>query len=332
MAKDTRAMAWALLATRRRKWLLALAIVLALALGPYLVGRGLSQFRQVSIHENAAAVETPPPASTLRVLTYNIAHGRGARSMDNWEGTAEEKRARIARIAQLIAETDADIVVLNEVDFRCTWSGHQNQAAAIAQAAGYPYWVEQRNLDLQFLYGSWKFGNAILSRVPIVAAEPLDLPPRAAWEHVLAGSKQGVVATVELPDKRQLRVAAIHFDTRGEALRVASALALLEAVVESDVPLLAAGDFNSTPSSYPLSRQSETGENALDLLLASEAFTTQPLCEPALEELTFRSFEPINAIDWVLIPADWELAEYRVLDSQHSDHRPVIAEIELPAQ
>ena len=196
-------MAFSLLATRRRKILLAILVLLGLLLGPYLTSRLRNPFRQIRLRENAAAQATTTEPETLRVLTYNIAHGRGPTATGNWEGTAEEKRARIGEIAELLIEIDADVVVLNEVDFSATWSGQQNQAEALARTAGYPFWVEQRNLDFRLLYGSWKFGNAILSRYPIASTQPLTYPPYATWEDWLAGSKQGVIATLDLPGQQQ---------------------------------------------------------------------------------------------------------------------------------
>ena len=54
--------------------------------------------------------------SSMRVLTYNVAHGRGPID-DNWQGTAAEKRKRIHEIAKLLSESRADVVILNDVDF-----------------------------------------------------------------------------------------------------------------------------------------------------------------------------------------------------------------------
>lgn len=92
--------------------------------------------------------------STLRIGAYNIAHGRGTAD-GNWSGGDEnERRGRLNAIAELITAADLDVVVLNEVDFAATWSYHVNQAAWIAEATEFPYWVEQRNLDFRFAYGS----------------------------------------------------------------------------------------------------------------------------------------------------------------------------------
>jgi len=73
-------------------------------------------------------------------------------------------------------------VVLNEADFDATWSGGINQAQWIAKHAGYPYHVEQRNYDVSLPFFKPRFGNAILSRWPILDAEQIELPAVSKWE------------------------------------------------------------------------------------------------------------------------------------------------------
>ena len=106
--------------------------------------------------------------SELRIGTFNIAHGRGTAS-SNWQGGDEAERlARLREIAQLVQERQLDVLVLNEVDFSAAWSSHLNQAEFIASAAGFPYRVEQRNIDAATPLFSFRFGNAVLSKYPII--------------------------------------------------------------------------------------------------------------------------------------------------------------------
>jgi len=158
----------------------------------------------------------------LSIVSFNIAHGRGTAS-SNWAEGGQPKQERIAAIAQKLKTIDADIVVLNEVDFNSTWSGGHNQAEAIAIAAGYRYRLEQRNLDFGFIYGSWQFGNTILSHYPIVDAQQIDFPPEKAWEDWLVGCKRGALATVRLTPDKTIRVGAVHLEHRSETVRAAGA-------------------------------------------------------------------------------------------------------------
>ena len=313
--------------TRRKKILAAFLLVLAVLIGPYLFSRMLSPWRRVRVFsDNVEAVGHE--GATLRVVCYNIAHGRGATD-DNWEEFGEEKATQVTEIGKFLKETDADIVVLNEVDFCAVWSGHRNQAEAIARESGFPYRAEQRNLDFRLIYGSCKFGNAVLSRYPIVDAEVVNYPAQSSWEDWLAGSKRGVVCTIRLSPGRQIRVVAVHLEHRDETTRVASANMILDAVRSSEIPLIAAGDFNSTPTGFPHSQASPKGANAMDNLAASGLFRTRPQELPKAEELTYSSYQPRSVIDWILIPSQWKFGEYRSVDTLLSDHRPVVADVEM---
>ena len=117
----------------KKRWIrrTVLLVVLAVVFGPYLVIRFASPGRVVQVFNTASSNQPPNASGEVSILIYNIAHGRGAISSNLEEGGAE-KRARIKQIAKLIQDVDADIVILNEADFCATWSGHQNQAEALA--------------------------------------------------------------------------------------------------------------------------------------------------------------------------------------------------------
>jgi len=315
---------------QRRLLLLAFAALLVLIIGPYIVSRARSAGRQIRVFSEATAVPAER-VSTVRLLAYNIAHGRGATD-DNWEGTVEEKKERIEEIAQLIVRSEADVVVLNEVDFCSTWSGHQNQAEAIARLTGFQHRVEQRSLDFRFIYGSWKFGNVILSRYPITDAEIVKYPALSGWEELLAGCKQGVVCKLQLSQSQQVRLLAVHLEYRSEDVRVSSAQRIVDLSKSSDVPIIAAGDFNSTPSDLPNAERSATGKNAMDVIEASRQFQRCANTFATQNEMTFSSMRPTRVIDWILVPNGWSFGEYLIVPSQLSDHRPVIATIEIPIE
>ncbi len=313
--------------SRRRTVLLAAVAVLAvLVLGPYVLSRLRSPGRRVRVRSDPAATAAEEPA-TIRVLAFNIAHGRGPTD-HNWERPAGEKPKRIEDIARLVADSGADVVVLNEVDFSATWSDHQNQAEAIARAAGFPYWVEQRNLDFRFLYGSWKFGNAVLSKYPIADARLVEFPPHRAWESWLAGHQRGVVCTLQLSPSRQVRLLAVHLEHRDRPTRVASAEAIAELAAAGDVPLIVAGDFNAASGESPGAGQPAADGDAIDVLTASDRFQIRPQAAPGVDEMTYPSTSPGQVIDWIMIPRAWRFVDYRTIESQLSDHRPVVATVE----
>ena len=309
----------------------AIAITSMVLLAPYFTSRWQGDARQVRVFSNDAPARQETITS-LKILTYNIAHGRGPTG-GNWDGPVAADRERIDQIAVLIRRHNPDVVVLNEVDFNSTWSGHQNQAAAIAQQAGYPHRVEQRNVDFRFFYGSWRFGNAVLSRFPIVEAVPIDYPVLSRWEHVLAGSKQGCLCMLQVSPSQQVRIAAVHLESRSEETCVASIEEFAQVADQPTLPTVFAGDFNSSPSNFPFARQTPTGSNAMDLLASSGVVripkSAVAAAQPTPQEMTFPSTEPDRVIDWILASSHFTCEEYQVLNVELSDHRPVLAELRL---
>ena len=248
----------------------------------------------------------------IRIGCYNIAHGRGDEpGGSNWEGGLEEEREqRLSEIADLISEQDLDLVVLNEVDFDCTWSHGVNQAQKLAKDCGYPYVVEQRNLDLGVPFFRVAIGNAILSRFPIRQVEEVSYPPVNWWEPLLVGKKNGAKAIVQLPDGDELEVFAVHAETRSAEVRKGSVKALLESAGESSI---FAGDFNSV--------RGNDGSNAVNMILENGGWK-----EGKTKGATFPTRKPVIRIDWIFVPHKWEELNHKVLVSDLSDHAMVIGE------
>jgi len=308
---------------RRLAWLpVAVAVVAALS---FVVNRMMADKRAVTIRTiGTASSGTHTFDGTLRLAAFNIAHGRGTND-SNWSSAAE-RRSRLIAIADLLKEEQIDIAVVNEVDFSACWTSHENQAEIIAECAGFPFVVEQRNLDLAVPFARLRFGNAILSRFPVVSARLLNLPSLSSWEWRLAGGKKGMTADIDLGDGT-IRVCAVHWEHRDEPTRIASARVVANAARESPFPFICMGDFNS-PLTIRNGDESEAHTpTALDTLINSGLFQHRADAEQAPEQFTFASYHPRVTIDWVLIPPSWEFVTYRVQPVQLSDHRPVFAEI-----
>lgn len=98
----------------------------------------------------------------LRVMTYNIRHGRGMNQMVNLKRTLAE-----------LATADADVIGLQEVDRYSLRSGYKDQVKWLAQALDM-YWVFAPSLS-----SGWRqYGNALLSKLPIESHEVVFLPSK----------------------------------------------------------------------------------------------------------------------------------------------------------
>lgn len=310
------------------RFVLALAAVLVL---PYVFSRIASRWRYATVHSATTTADTAPTAQThLRIGCYNIAHGRGL-AESNWAGgSAVERMARLDSIAALLQQNNADILVLNEIDFDCSWSHSINQARYLAEKAGYVYWAEQRNVDFRVLFWKWRFGNAVLSKYPITAAQVIHLPGRSGVESVMGGKKRAILCEIDCPG-RSIQVIGAHLCEKSEAVRVSSANTLLNIARMSNVATILAGDLNSTPPDLPESAVDVNGNNAIQTFDDGDDFQRhRPAVPLRQEDLTFHSENPCCIIDWILIPANWMFLTYKSAATELSDHRPVFSDVVWP--
>jgi len=62
----------------------------------------------------------------------------------------------------------------------------------------FSFWAEQRNIDIAIPFARMRYGNALLSRYPLVAARRLPFCRSQALETLLVGKKQGLLCTIKL--------------------------------------------------------------------------------------------------------------------------------------
>ncbi|HEV8583784.1 MAG TPA: endonuclease/exonuclease/phosphatase family protein [Methylomirabilota bacterium] len=124
-------------------------------------------------------VAAAEPASTLRVVTFNLLHGGPA---SGWRGDGEHLEERLALVTREFAALEPDVVGLQEASIA---RGHGNVAARLGTALGL-HWAHAsatgritglRWLDRVLVWGlGFEEGPAILSRFPIVETSVVDLP------------------------------------------------------------------------------------------------------------------------------------------------------------
>ncbi|MBI3632455.1 MAG: endonuclease/exonuclease/phosphatase family protein [Candidatus Vogelbacteria bacterium] len=258
----------------------------------------------------------------LKIGTYNIAHGRGT-AKSNWSGgTLNERGLRLEEIAKVIMPLD--IVILNEVDFAAPWSWWiQNQADILKNFARFNYMATAMNNRI-----IWHSGLAILSKYPIINSEVIRLPQYFKWWTSVGYRKDALSATVQLPSGQQIKIIAVHLDYHSDStVRRPSAEILIDYAKKQTIPVIMAGDFNNVPTGFPGLR--DEPPTALDVIRESRLFNYRPIVNPTAEQMTFHSLNPWLVIDWIFTPKNWQVVEYKAIDTSLSDHKPVIAEVEI---
>jgi len=237
----------------------------------------------------AARAELP---QEIRIVTYNIHHGEGT-----------DGKLDLERIAAVINAEKPDLVGLNEVDQGCARSQKIDEPAVLAKLTGMTH-VFEKNID----HDGGKYGNAVLSRLPIVRHENHKLP--SDYE----GEQRGVLE-VEVGDKdgESLLFLCTHLDYRpDDHERLASIETIENVVANSDgQPVILAGDLNATPESKVMETFAKSWGRS----------NSEPVA-------TFPAAKPEKQIDYILFrpAAEWEVVETRVLDEAvASDHRGMMA-------
>lgn len=232
----------------------------------------------------------------LRVMVFNIHAGRDASGVDNLE-----------RVAALAQSTEADLVLLQEVDRNTTRSGGVDQLAVLMRLTGL-HGAFGKSLD----YQGGEYGIAILSRWPITAQQTVPLhvdPPQTR----AGGSIEPRVALVV--DTGTLRVVNTHLDaSREEGFRLQEVGQLLPQI-EMRAPLLAGGDFNAEPTSAVHKRIVDSGLRDAWLECGEGA------------SLTYPAGTPVKRIDYLFLLGNARCTSAKVLDTTASDHRPVLVTV-----
>jgi endonuclease/exonuclease/phosphatase family metal-dependent hydrolase len=236
-----------------------------------------------------------PEAGTLRVVSYNIRHGRGMDSTIDLERTAAVLRA-----------LRPDVVGLQEVDNRVTRSGSVDQAQRLGRLLGMQH-AFGKFMD----YEGGQYGMAILSRHPIGAVREVPLPE---------GNEPRVALAVEVrpPGMAPVVVVNVHFDwVAADRFRFAQATALTRFLAALPGGWLLVGDFNDVPGSRTLALFQRRADQAR---------------KPRAERFTFPSPTPEKEIDFIFggPRGRWTMDTARVVtETAASDHRPVVADVRL---
>jgi endonuclease/exonuclease/phosphatase family metal-dependent hydrolase len=253
---------------------------------------------------------------TVRALTFNIRHGVGLDGVHDLD-----------RVARAIEGAAADLVALQEVDRHLSpRSGYLDQAEWLA-----------RRLDMDMAYGPVvdlgppsspatpteapaggpdgarrQYGIALLSRAPLRDPRNLLLTrPRG-------GEQRGLLGAVAAVDGRAVRVFCTHLQHRSRTERLAQAAQIAESLVGGRGPVVLMGDLNARPGDPEIAPLTEVLDDAWAVAGDGAGFT-------------FDAATPHARIDYILTSADLAARSAAVLQTDASDHLPVVADLELDA-
>jgi endonuclease/exonuclease/phosphatase family metal-dependent hydrolase len=250
-----------------------------------------------------ARVEPAGPKRPIRVMSFNIHHGRGV-----------DGRLDLTRVAAEARDSGADIVGLQEVDRH--WSERSDladQAAELARAL-HMHVVYGANLDLDPRNPDGprrQYGNAILSDAPIREWRNTLLPRTGNFEQ--RGLLEALITVRRVP----VRVFTTHLQHNSQQERIAQIAAVREVIGTCQEAVVLVGDLNARPGTPEIDAITE------DLVDAwAEAGVGNGYTYPAED--------PNARLDYVLHSNDVMACTAAVLCTDGSDHLPVTADLALP--
>lgn len=284
--------------------------------------------------------DRPQAQDRVRVASWNIHFGAGPELDDARRFDRATVQGHLGHIAQILEQSGADIVALQEVDRDSMRSGHIDQLeylrdntdlrhasfATTWDAAWVPYPV---TAPPQQQYGRMWSGQAVLSRYPIVEQRRHALAQPARNGRVfnafyLHRCVQEVV--LDLGGGRTLTVFNVHLEAFDMANRRTQARALAALLRACKGPAVCIGDFNTLRSDAPsfsgFPDEPETdfqGDDTLDVLVGAGWTLVGD------GAFTFPAAAPNRRLDHLLTSPGLAVAETGLIDDPHpsSDHLPL---------
>lgn len=257
-------------------------------------------------------------SKTLRILTLNIAHGRGLSTYQGFHSSKGIQR-NLNRIAHLLKKAGADVVAMQEVDEDSHWNRGIHLLDYIQEKADYAHsylGVHNRRVGRLPL----AYGNGLLSRFPIEHAE------HQAFGQASLGEK-GFLCTELNVHGDILPVVNLHLDFKSRRRRIEQVEHLIQFLEDKHytqegrphLSPIVCGDFNSRSG-----KPSDAVRHLFSYLQEQCAYQLYPEGEVR----TFPSILPTHGLDFIFVPPSYRVKHCKVLRSYVSDHRPVFVVLE----
>jgi endonuclease/exonuclease/phosphatase family metal-dependent hydrolase len=251
------------------------------------------------------------PPILVRLVTYNTHHG-----------VCEDTRHDLPRLARLLASTGADVICLQEIDRH-----FGDRSEDVDQAL-----LLSRALDMQLAWGPAidepqpdgeprQYGNALLSRLPILISDVHPLPGD--------GEPRSALRTMVELDGGALWVTTTHLSAGNTGRRAAQVAALADLHTDGMDTGVIVGDFNADPEAPEFDGLRQRFTDAWQLARARDDQAGWRFWRGD-EGDTFPAHSPRRRIDHVWVSEGVAVAGARVGDGEGaSDHLPVVVDLEV---
>lgn len=258
------------------------------------------------------------PGSHLNILSYNTG------MFSSSKGKLSRRECR-ERITALIDSADCDVVCLQEV-----------YVAEGEQANPLPDKYRYMHKHMYRLSSGAKFGNLTLSKYPIADKGVIsfkkstnlsiytdirlkDTTIRIYNNHLESYNISFTSLIKHSTDREKFTEELIGVKEkldRSTVKRVFQVDTILKHVKSSEMPVFFCGDFNETPMSFAYRRLKSGMKDTFRE--AGKGFGA-----------TYSMFWPLLRIDYILVPEQCRVHEYRTIRTGLSDHYPIISKLKI---
>ena len=263
-----------------------------------------------SFTEPAEQSTTPVEVSgtSLKVMTLNLAHGRGDGFHQLLQGT-ETTIGNLDAITVMLNRVQPDVLAMQEADGSSFWSGNFDHVEYLADQGPFSWSVKGQHVRGMGL----TYGTALASSIALHDPQAVTFDPKLSLT-----PKGFVVSTISWPGQPDIKldVVSVHLDFSSESIRRKQASELIAVMRDRGRPMVLMGDFNADWSNDASTVQFIADE------LGLSAYTPEA---EGLETFALRN----KRLDWILVSAGLEYGSYSVISDVLSDHRGVVAELVL---
>ncbi len=244
--------------------------------------------------------------SRLRVMTLNMAHGRGD-SFHQLLQSTDTTKTNLDTIAMVLKREAPDVVSLQEADSRSFWNGSFDHVDFLAEHGSFDQSVRGTHVD----------GMGLAYGTALVAKMKLGNPQAVTFKPGMSPIPKGfVVSSVAWPGKPciEVDIVSVHLDFASESIRRKQATELISTLQDRNRPVVIMGDFNT---------DWHDPDSAVRLIARElDLHTYQPDSEGLV---TFPGFG--ERLDWILVSPGIRFSSYRVVGDVVSDHLGVLSEL-----
>ena len=231
----------------------------------------------------------------MRIMTFNTQHCLGY----------IKQKIDFQLMADVMKKFNPDIVGLNEMRGKGVDKEYEDQTGILASLTGFEHYCFAKAIDVN---GENPYGNAFLSRYPILNVENIMIPDPEVKGEGYYETRCIIKAELE----GGVTVLVTHFGLNPDEQKNAVDTVTVNLKKEKCILM---GDFNVTPDDAVLIPVRECMKDTADCF-------DKPL-------LSFPSDNPEVKIDYLFVSRDIEVVFADIPEIVASDHRPYIADINI---